>query len=254
MKWITERPPHVDRCALAWFIRRFVDPRAEILFVGPGEAAPRGAIPFDLPSAELGHRGGKVTFDALLAKYPTRYPRKDRAFPAWRISSGTWTSRSFDSPNREESRSCSTRLGWPSRTIGRFFSRPSRCSRGSTSTTSEPWAVDSVSVSAGPLDPYRLPASSRTESVPGLRLATSPPNRSLPPSSGALRPTGLSAEPSPGRRHCPRHRELGRSRLGVPRRRTGGCRGFRRPDPVQEAATPGVRKPNERSGGQHWSE
>lgn len=47
--------------------------------MGPGEAPPRGAIPFDLPSAELGHHGGKVTFDALLSKYPTRYPRKDQA-------------------------------------------------------------------------------------------------------------------------------------------------------------------------------
>jgi hypothetical protein len=79
MKWATERRPHVDRCASAWFVRRFVDPRAIFLFVGPGEPPPAGATPFDLPSAELGHHGGKVTFDALLAKYPTRYPRKDRA-------------------------------------------------------------------------------------------------------------------------------------------------------------------------------
>jgi hypothetical protein len=79
MKWATERRPHVDRCASAWFIRRFVDPKASFLFVGPGERAPPGATPFDLPSAELGHRRGKVTFDALLAKYPSRYPRKDRA-------------------------------------------------------------------------------------------------------------------------------------------------------------------------------
>ncbi|MHB1435520.1 MAG: chromate resistance protein ChrB domain-containing protein [Thermoplasmata archaeon] len=79
MKWVTERRPHVDRCASAWFIRRFVDPGAEILFVAPGEPAPRGAIPFDLPSAELGHHGGKVTLDALMARYPDRYPRKDRA-------------------------------------------------------------------------------------------------------------------------------------------------------------------------------
>ena len=79
MRWVTERRPHVDRCASAWFIRRFVDPKASFLFLGPGEVAPRGDAPFDLPSAELGHHGGKVTFDALLAKYPARYPRKARA-------------------------------------------------------------------------------------------------------------------------------------------------------------------------------
>jgi len=79
MKWATESRPHVDRCASAWFIRRFVDPKASFLFIRPGEGTPAGATSFDLPSAELGHHGGKVTFDALLAKYPTRYPRKDRA-------------------------------------------------------------------------------------------------------------------------------------------------------------------------------
>lgn len=79
MRWVTERRPHVDRCASAWFIRRFVDPDADFVFVGPGARVPRGGTPFDLPSAELGHRAGKVTFDAFLAKYPTRYPRKDRA-------------------------------------------------------------------------------------------------------------------------------------------------------------------------------
>jgi hypothetical protein len=79
MKWATERRPHVDRCASAWFIHRFVDPKASFLFVGPGEKVPSRATPFDLPSAELGHHRDQVTFDALLAKYPTRYPRKDRA-------------------------------------------------------------------------------------------------------------------------------------------------------------------------------
>lgn len=77
MKWVTERRPHVDRCASAWFIRRFVDPKARFQFVGPGEDVPSGATPFDLPTAELGHHQGKVTFDALLAKYRTCYPRQD---------------------------------------------------------------------------------------------------------------------------------------------------------------------------------
>ena len=79
MRWATERRPHIDRCASAWFIRRFVDPAASFVFLAPQAEVPRGATPFDLPGAALGHRGSKVTFDALLAKYPTRYPRKDLA-------------------------------------------------------------------------------------------------------------------------------------------------------------------------------
>lgn len=74
MKWVTERRPHVDRCASAWFIRRFVDGKAVFLFIERGETVPRGSTPYDLPSAPLGHHGRMVTFDALLAKYP----RKDR--------------------------------------------------------------------------------------------------------------------------------------------------------------------------------
>jgi hypothetical protein len=74
MRWVTERRPHVDRCASAWFIHRFVDTRARFLFVERGEPPPRGAIPYDLPSAALGHRAGKVTFDAFLS----RYRRRDR--------------------------------------------------------------------------------------------------------------------------------------------------------------------------------
>ena len=77
-RWVTERRPHVDRCASAWFVREFVDANAVFEFVGRGEAIPKGSIPFDLPSAPLGHHGRKVTFDALLAKYPRRDRGLDR--------------------------------------------------------------------------------------------------------------------------------------------------------------------------------
>jgi len=74
MRWVTERRPHVDRCASAWFVRRFVDKRPVFVFIDRGDRAPAGATPYDLPSARLGHRRGKVTFDAFLAEYR----RKDR--------------------------------------------------------------------------------------------------------------------------------------------------------------------------------
>lgn len=66
MRWATRARPHVDRCACAWALRRFVDPKAEFVFLAAGEAPPKGATAFDLPGAELGHRGTDCTFDTLL--------------------------------------------------------------------------------------------------------------------------------------------------------------------------------------------
>jgi hypothetical protein len=73
MKWVTRARPKVDRVACPWLIRRFVDPGAEFLYV-PGDqvgavAEREGAIPYDVPDAELGHHGAECTFDAILRKY-----------------------------------------------------------------------------------------------------------------------------------------------------------------------------------------
>lgn len=73
MKWITRSHVHVDRVACPWLIRRFVDNEAEFLFVPASslaEAAEReGAIPFDAPGAELGHRDGKCSFETIVEAY-----------------------------------------------------------------------------------------------------------------------------------------------------------------------------------------
>ncbi len=73
MKWVTREHVKVDRVACPWLIRKFIDPQAEFRFVS-GEmvqeiAAREGAIPFDVPGAELGHLEGKCSFEAILAKY-----------------------------------------------------------------------------------------------------------------------------------------------------------------------------------------
>lgn len=73
MKWITRSHVHVDRVACPWLIQRFVDSRAEFLFV-PGArvaqvAAEEAATPFDVPGAELGHKGENCSFDAIVEKY-----------------------------------------------------------------------------------------------------------------------------------------------------------------------------------------
>jgi hypothetical protein len=78
MKWITRERPKVDRIACPWLIARFIDREAEFLYVpGPEvmDVAKRsGAIPYDVPGAELGHQGPLCSFDAFLKKYSLADP------------------------------------------------------------------------------------------------------------------------------------------------------------------------------------
>lgn len=73
MKWITRSHVHVDRVACPWLITRFIDNEAEFLFVPKNQidkvAKETGAIPFDAPGVELGHRDGRCSFEAILLKY-----------------------------------------------------------------------------------------------------------------------------------------------------------------------------------------
>ena len=73
MKWITRERPMIDRVACPWLISRFVDPKAEFLYVPAGDvlrvAEETGAIPSDVPNVELSHVGELCSFDAFLAKY-----------------------------------------------------------------------------------------------------------------------------------------------------------------------------------------
>ncbi len=73
MRYITRRRPHVDRCASAWLLKRFVDPKAEFVFVEEGDRLP-GAISFDMSGVELGHHRGRCTFEAILVKHKLKDP------------------------------------------------------------------------------------------------------------------------------------------------------------------------------------
>jgi hypothetical protein len=73
MQWITRERPKIDRIACPWLIARYIDPDAEFLYV-PGSdvfriAEETGAIPYDIPGAELSHVGELCSFDAFLKKY-----------------------------------------------------------------------------------------------------------------------------------------------------------------------------------------
>ncbi len=73
MKWVTRQNVHVDRTACPWLIKRFVDPKAEFIFVPADKieetAQKEKAIPYDAPNVELGHHGEKCSFDSIIEKY-----------------------------------------------------------------------------------------------------------------------------------------------------------------------------------------
>ena len=63
-RWVTRERPKIDRIACPWLIRRFIDPRAEILFVPTDQvsavAARENATAFDIPGAPLDPRWAAV--------------------------------------------------------------------------------------------------------------------------------------------------------------------------------------------------
>ena len=73
MKWITRERPKIDRIACPWLVARFIDAEPEFLYVPAADvmqvAHDSGAIPYDVPGVELGHRGDQCSFDAFIAKY-----------------------------------------------------------------------------------------------------------------------------------------------------------------------------------------
>ena len=79
MKWITRSHVHVDRVACPWLITRFVDNEAEFLFVPVSQldkvVKETGAIPFDAPGVELGHKpDGSCSFESIILKYGLKEP------------------------------------------------------------------------------------------------------------------------------------------------------------------------------------
>ena len=73
MKWITRSHVHVDRVACPWLITRFIDSDAEFIFVPKNQIAETvkriGAIPFDAPDVELGHKDDKCSFETIIDTY-----------------------------------------------------------------------------------------------------------------------------------------------------------------------------------------
>jgi AraC-like DNA-binding protein len=73
MKWITRERPKIDRLACPWLIKRFIDEKAEIIYVPYDQVLKQAkkldAIPFDIPGVEFTHYGKECSFDYFIKKY-----------------------------------------------------------------------------------------------------------------------------------------------------------------------------------------
>jgi Uncharacterized conserved protein len=78
MRWVTREHPKTDRIACPWLVTRFIDNEPEFLYVPAGEvfevARQTGAIPYDIPGAELSHVGERCSFDGFLQEYALTDP------------------------------------------------------------------------------------------------------------------------------------------------------------------------------------
>jgi hypothetical protein len=67
--WATRRHLWVDRMASAWLIRRFIDPKADFLWLDDSKRCPKGVLGFDFDGALFTHVDGHVTFEVLAASF-----------------------------------------------------------------------------------------------------------------------------------------------------------------------------------------
>lgn len=67
--WATRARPWVDRLASAWLIRRFIDPKARIVWLQNPQDCPPEALGFDFDGATFTHVGARVTFEVLTASF-----------------------------------------------------------------------------------------------------------------------------------------------------------------------------------------
>ena len=90
--WVTRQRPKIDRIACPWLIRRFVDPRAQFLFVASSDvldvAEKFDATPFDIEGVAWSHKGEFCTFpNTHMCMSPVSAPAGQRVnFTKFRIN------------------------------------------------------------------------------------------------------------------------------------------------------------------------
>ncbi|MDK9725653.1 MAG: chromate resistance protein [Sterolibacteriaceae bacterium MAG5] len=67
--WATRKHLWVDRMASAWLIRRFIDRKAQFLWLDDPQRCPRRALGFDFDGAAFSHLGNRVSFEVLAASF-----------------------------------------------------------------------------------------------------------------------------------------------------------------------------------------
>lgn len=67
--WVTRRGVKVDRISSAWFVRRFLDPKARFRFIDPKTDEPRkGELGFDMVGGDFTHEGDRCTLETLVRR------------------------------------------------------------------------------------------------------------------------------------------------------------------------------------------
>jgi hypothetical protein len=73
--WVTRRGIQVDRIASAWFVRRFLDPKARLRFIDPGADEVRpDEIRFDMAGGDFTHEEDRCTFETLVLRTGIKDP------------------------------------------------------------------------------------------------------------------------------------------------------------------------------------
>lgn len=67
--WATRQHLWVDRMASAWLIRRFIDPKAQFIWLEDPADCPANVIGFDFDGAAFTHSAGLVTFEVLMESF-----------------------------------------------------------------------------------------------------------------------------------------------------------------------------------------
>jgi rhodanese-related sulfurtransferase len=80
-KWVTRERPKIDRIACPWLIARFIDPRADFIYVPTNRvvafAREIGGTPYDIEGVEFAHEGERCSFDTIVRIYGIKDPALD---------------------------------------------------------------------------------------------------------------------------------------------------------------------------------
>ncbi len=75
MTWVTWEHIGVDRMGCIWLIQRWIDAKAQFIFVPVGtKPLPKEVEPFDIPGTRYSHHRGHCTFHSLLKAYRLKDP------------------------------------------------------------------------------------------------------------------------------------------------------------------------------------